>query len=62
MASQTDHPTLLIPGPIEFDDAVLKSMSHYRYVWHVMPVYIPCHAESIGFFPFFYAHLTDSRP
>lgn len=43
MASQTDHPTLLIPGPIEFDDAVLKSMSHYRYVWHVMLVYISCH-------------------
>lgn len=30
MSSQPDHPTLLIPGPIEFDDAVLNSMSHYR--------------------------------
>lgn len=30
MSSQPDHPTLLIPGPIEFDDAVLQSMSHYR--------------------------------
>ncbi|POR31734.1 Alanine--glyoxylate aminotransferase 1, partial [Tolypocladium paradoxum] len=29
MSSQTPHPTLLIPGPIEFDDAVLHSMGHY---------------------------------
>ncbi|PHH87899.1 hypothetical protein CDD83_8252 [Cordyceps sp. RAO-2017] len=29
MSSQPAHPTLLIPGPIEFDDAVLSSMSHY---------------------------------
>ncbi len=60
MANQTDHPTLLIPGPIEFDDAVLKSMSHYRYVWHAMPVYISCHEESNDFFQFSNAHLTDS--
>lgn len=26
---QPHHPTLLIPGPIEFDDAVLQSMSHF---------------------------------
>lgn len=31
MSSQPNHPTLLIPGPIEFDDAVLQSMSHYTY-------------------------------
>lgn len=30
MSSQPTHPTLLIPGPIEFDDAVLQSMSHFR--------------------------------
>ncbi|KAI9819423.1 MAG: hypothetical protein M1832_003986 [Thelocarpon impressellum] len=29
MAKQEEHPTLLVPGPIEFDDAVLQSMSHY---------------------------------
>lgn len=29
MSSQASHNTLLIPGPIEFDDAVLQSMSHY---------------------------------
>ncbi|KAI9886882.1 MAG: hypothetical protein M1823_001318 [Watsoniomyces obsoletus] len=28
-STQAAHPTLLIPGPIEFDDAVLESMSHY---------------------------------
>lgn len=33
MSSQPEHPTLLIPGPIEFDDAVLQSMSHYRSVF-----------------------------
>lgn len=31
-SNQAPHPALLIPGPIEFDDAVLNSMSHYRYV------------------------------
>ncbi|KAF2677284.1 PLP-dependent transferase [Lentithecium fluviatile CBS 122367] len=29
MSNQAPHPALLIPGPIEFDDAVLQSMSHY---------------------------------
>ncbi|PHH76884.1 hypothetical protein CDD80_1144 [Ophiocordyceps camponoti-rufipedis] len=29
MSSQSAHPTLLIPGPVEFDDGVLQSMSHY---------------------------------
>ena len=28
--SQPEHPALLIPGPVEFDDAVLDAMSHYR--------------------------------
>jgi alanine-glyoxylate transaminase/serine-glyoxylate transaminase/serine-pyruvate transaminase len=31
MSNQPEHPALLIPGPIEFDDDVLQSMSHYRY-------------------------------
>lgn len=30
MSSQEPHPAVLIPGPIEYDDEVLKSMSHYR--------------------------------
>lgn len=29
--AQTDHPALLIPGPIEFDDVVLQSMGHFRF-------------------------------
>jgi hypothetical protein len=32
MSSQPEHPALLIPGPIEFDDAVLQSMGHFSYV------------------------------
>jgi len=35
-SSQPPHATLLIPGPIEFDDAVLQSMSHYRYVLEIL--------------------------
>jgi len=30
MSTQPEHPALLIPGPIEFDDAVLQAMSHFR--------------------------------
>ncbi|RKF75105.1 Alanine--glyoxylate aminotransferase 1 [Golovinomyces cichoracearum] len=29
MSNQPKHPSLLIPGPIEIDDTVLRSMSHY---------------------------------
>jgi len=32
MSNQEPHAALLIPGPIEFEDEVLKSMSHYRYL------------------------------
>lgn len=32
MSSQAPHPAVLIPGPIEYDDAVLQAMSHYRCV------------------------------
>ena len=31
MSQQAEHPALLIPGPIEFDDAVLQSMGHFGY-------------------------------
>jgi alanine-glyoxylate transaminase/serine-glyoxylate transaminase/serine-pyruvate transaminase len=37
MSSQPEHATLLIPGPIEFDDDVLKSMGHYRYAKYSIP-------------------------
>jgi len=30
MSSQPPHPALMIPGPVELDDAVLQAMSHYR--------------------------------
>ncbi|KAF2013673.1 PLP-dependent transferase [Aaosphaeria arxii CBS 175.79] len=39
MSSQPPHATLLIPGPIEFDDAVLQSMSHYSES-HVSPAFV----------------------
>ncbi|CAK7567810.1 MAG: hypothetical protein SEPTF4163_005779 [Sporothrix epigloea] len=39
MSTQSEHPTLLIPGPIEFDDAVLQSMSHYSES-HVGPAFV----------------------
>ncbi|EFW99054.1 aminotransferase class 5 [Grosmannia clavigera kw1407] len=39
MSSQPEHSTLLIPGPIEFDDAVLQSMSHYSES-HVGPAFV----------------------
>lgn len=27
---QAEHPALMIPGPVEFDDEVLEAMGHYR--------------------------------
>lgn len=30
LSKQPEHPALLIPGPVEFDDAVLEAMGHYR--------------------------------
>jgi alanine-glyoxylate transaminase/serine-glyoxylate transaminase/serine-pyruvate transaminase len=41
MSSQAPHPALMIPGPIEFDDAVLDAMSHYRYATYL--IYVPLH-------------------
>lgn len=34
MSSQPPHPPVLVPGPVEYDDEVLKSMSHFRYAVH----------------------------
>ncbi|MCJ1308365.1 hypothetical protein MMC25_002018 [Agyrium rufum] len=39
MSSQPPHATLLIPGPIEFSDEVLGSMSHYSES-HVGPAFV----------------------
>ncbi|OIW27509.1 PLP-dependent transferase [Coniochaeta ligniaria NRRL 30616] len=47
MSSQPEHPTLLIPGPIEFDDAVLHSMSHYSES-HVGPAFVATFGETLS--------------
>ncbi|KAI1766629.1 alanine--glyoxylate aminotransferase [Hypoxylon sp. FL1150] len=47
MSSQPEHPTLLIPGPIEFDDAVLQSMSHYSES-HVGPGFVATFGETLS--------------
>ncbi|KAF2004863.1 PLP-dependent transferase [Amniculicola lignicola CBS 123094] len=44
MSSQPPHATLLIPGPIEFDDEVLQSMSHYSES-HVSPPFVNTFSE-----------------
>ncbi|KAK1832655.1 pyridoxal phosphate-dependent transferase [Podospora conica] len=47
MSSQPEHSTLLIPGPIEFDDAVLQSMSHYSES-HVGPAFVATFGETLS--------------
>ncbi|PYH41533.1 alanine--glyoxylate transaminase [Aspergillus saccharolyticus JOP 1030-1] len=47
MSSQPPHNTLLIPGPIEFDDAVLQSMSHYAES-HVAPGFVKTFGETLS--------------
>ncbi|KAJ0424583.1 pyridoxal phosphate-dependent transferase [Aspergillus carlsbadensis] len=47
MSAQAPHPTLLIPGPIEFDDAVLQSMSHYAES-HVAPGFVKTFGETLS--------------
>ncbi|KAL5597363.1 hypothetical protein FOBRF1_011156 [Fusarium oxysporum] len=46
MSSQPEHATLLIPGPIEFDDEVLKSMGHYSES-HVGPGFVNTFGETL---------------
>ncbi|KAG8632014.1 hypothetical protein KVT40_001154 [Elsinoe batatas] len=46
MSSQPSHPALLIPGPIEFDDEVLQSMSHYSES-HVGMPFVKCFGETL---------------
>ncbi|THV50296.1 hypothetical protein BGAL_0156g00040 [Botrytis galanthina] len=47
MSTQQAHPTLLIPGPIEFDDAVLQSMSHYSES-HVSAPFVAVFGETLS--------------
>ncbi|KAJ5587850.1 Serine-pyruvate aminotransferase/2-aminoethylphosphonate-pyruvate transaminase [Penicillium hispanicum] len=46
MSAQAPHNTLLIPGPIEFDDAVLQSMAHYAES-HVAPGFVKVFGETL---------------
>lgn len=46
MSQQPQHPTLLIPGPIEYDDEVLHSMSHYSES-HVGATFISIFSETL---------------
>ncbi|EYE92494.1 alanine--glyoxylate transaminase [Aspergillus ruber CBS 135680] len=46
MSTQAPHPTLLIPGPIEFDDAVLNSMGHYAES-HTAPGFVKTFGETL---------------
>ncbi|KAL8731259.1 MAG: hypothetical protein Q9166_003483, partial [cf. Caloplaca sp. 2 TL-2023] len=46
MSSQPDHPTLLIPGPVELDDEVLQSMSHYSQS-HVGAPFVATFGEAL---------------
>ncbi|KAK3072401.1 hypothetical protein LTR53_006894 [Teratosphaeriaceae sp. CCFEE 6253] len=47
MSSQPPHPTLLIPGPIEFDDEVLQSMSHFSQS-HVGQPFVETFGETLS--------------
>lgn len=47
MSSQPAHPTLLIPGPVEFDDAVLHSMGHYSQS-HVDTDFVAVFGETLS--------------
>ncbi|MCJ1465708.1 hypothetical protein MMC07_004327 [Pseudocyphellaria aurata] len=47
MSNQAEHPTLLIPGPIEFDAEVLQSMSHYSES-HVGAPFVSIFGETLS--------------
>ncbi|RKF57641.1 Alanine--glyoxylate aminotransferase 1 [Erysiphe neolycopersici] len=47
MKTQPDHPSLLIPGPIEVDDAVLCSMSHFSSESHVGAPFVKIFGEAL---------------
>ncbi|KAI9785757.1 MAG: hypothetical protein M1839_008774 [Geoglossum umbratile] len=47
MSTQVNHPTLLIPGPVEFDDEVLQSMAHYSES-HVGPSFVTAFGEALS--------------
>lgn len=62
MSSQPEHPTLLIPGPIEFDDAVLQSMSHFSES-HVGPGFVNTFGETLSMTrKLFQTTASDAQP
>ncbi|KAK1249929.1 hypothetical protein MKX08_009932 [Trichoderma sp. CBMAI-0020] len=62
MSTQASHPALLIPGPIEFDDAVLQSMSHFSES-HVGPTFVNTFGETLGLLrPLFQTTNPASQP
>ena len=62
MSKQAEHPTLLIPGPIEFDDEVLASMSHYSES-HVGQPFVNCFGEVLSMLrPLFQTTDPASQP
>jgi alanine-glyoxylate transaminase/serine-glyoxylate transaminase/serine-pyruvate transaminase len=62
MSKQAEHPALLIPGPIEFDDDVLASMSHYS-VSHVGQPFVNCFGEVLSMLrPLFQTKDPASQP
>ncbi|KAI5289159.1 hypothetical protein KEM52_000889, partial [Ascosphaera acerosa] len=62
MSAQPTHPTLLIPGPIEFDDAVLQSMSHHAES-HVGAPFVKTFSETLTLLrKLFQTTAADSQP
>ncbi|GAB7361444.1 hypothetical protein MBLNU230_g1500t1 [Neophaeotheca triangularis] len=62
MSSQAPHPTLLIPGPIEFDDEVLNSMSHYSES-HVSAPFVKLFGETLTMLrKLFISSSPDAQP
>ncbi|KAL7959763.1 PLP-dependent transferase [Trichoderma compactum] len=62
MSTQAAHPALLIPGPIEFDDAVLQSMSHFSES-HVGPGFVATFGETLSMLrQLFQTTDPDSQP
>lgn len=47
MSKQPSHPTLLIPGPIEYDDTVLESMGHFSQS-HVGAPFVATFGETLS--------------
>ena len=47
MSAQDPHPAVMIPGPIEYDDAVLKSMSHFSQS-HVGQPFVNTFGETLS--------------